>query len=160
MTQTYGIVTYPALIKKLLCSWKIVYMLVFIVGYLYARYNLFVLYDNKLNQHPSILMIICVLIREILAKQMIDATIDIVLIAPFVWAFLIILNNSYLEKLLLYLGRYSTYIWLTHTVFILYFAKDFIHILPNISLLVYIAVLLISLLVSIVLSKIENKLMK
>lgn len=139
------------------------YICIFIIGYICAKFQLFELgINNKIYQKiriiwAGIILIICIAIRVYLADKPEYTAIDQFITAPFVYALCIIM-----EKIpeLFYtfgrLGKYSVYMWLTHTFYCYYCFQGFITF-SGVSTIIYLELMIVSLLTAILFTYIENK---
>ncbi len=106
--------------------------------------------SKKLNIITSLILLTIVYIaRSILIRAPSDWLFDVVLICPFILGCSTLLNKSkYISKALEFLGKYSTYMWFSHSYFYAYLFFNLV-IRVDLSLFVYIQVVVYSLLVSI-----------
>ena len=80
---------------------------------------------------------------------------DVFIVIPFVFCTLRLLENSYIDKILIWVGKYSTYAWLTHTFFCYYYFQNII-VLTKLSILMFIETVVLSIITGIVLTYIDN----
>lgn len=146
------------LINKLLNP---VYFSCFIVGFLCARYNLFNLLSKYKNYQkykiPVALSLLggCIIIRLLLSKRADYNAVDILIVAPFVYSICVLSDKMHVVSVVLeYLGKNSTYMWLTHT-FLITWGRNLIFF-SKFTIVATILLLGFSLLVSIFLSYIEK----
>lgn len=106
-----------------------VYWITFLCGVFCAISRLFekllyrLLQNNNVNFIVGIgILIIVFTIRIIMSSDADYNDIDIFLIIPLICGLLLIINsNRYIEKMMSQLGKYSTYMWLTHTFYCYYY---------------------------------------
>ena len=141
-----------------------VFTLVFFVGYLCSFFHIFEFGVNNLNFQkikPFLalaLLFTCVGIRWIRAYDAVYCKYDAFITAPIIYSVVILVNYlkplaSFLQKL----GKYSTYMWLTHTFFCFYYFNHWI-LKAKISILMFILTTILSFLTAFILTQIENKL--
>lgn len=154
-------IIYLKAISGFIQNYVIIYILIFAEGMFSARYNLIDIVGNKLNLATSILLlIITYLLRALLIRAPSDCLFDLVFTLPLIIALTkIITYLKYIPRLLEYIGKYSTYIWFTHSYFYSYLFFRLV-IKADQSILVYIQVIIYSLLTSIILTFIENNITK
>lgn len=140
------------------------YIMVFLVGYLFAKTDLYkkiYAYTSKNNISEKILSIVIlllvILIRTIFADNAAYSKIDFILVPFFIYAVITILNSCKIQRLLNFFGKYSTYIWLTHTFLCYYYFQKLV-VCVKFSTLIYLWLIILSLLVSWCLDKLFNKL--
>ena len=138
------------LASQIMKSRMLIYFCVFLIGYICARWELFNILNSSRFLYQwripiaIVLLSLCSVIRIIVVKSEIDSFIDIYIIAPIVWSLCRILEQlEKTKKVFEHLGRYSTYIWITHTFFCYYYFQDFITI-SKISTLMYLQLMFVS----------------
>lgn len=143
---------------------KFVFTLVFFVGFLCSFFHIFE-FGSEIPSFQKIkpflafaLLFACITIRWIRAFDAVYCKYDAFITAPIVYSTVILCNYmkplaSFLQKL----GKYSTYMWLTHTFFCFYYFSHWI-IKARISVLMFILTLAISWITAYILTIIENKL--
>ena len=141
----------------------VVYSLIFMIGYFCARRAVFF----KLQKHipfglPSVIVGLIVFaaaftVRSLLATGAAYNKAD-VLIAPVVVFSLCLLmrKQGKMTTCLARLGKYSTYMWLTHTFFCYYYFREFSTI-THISTLIFLQLVAVSLFTAIVLRFLEQR---
>lgn len=142
-----------------------IYLRVFFIGYLCARLDLFVIRNT--SQHlwrrtiPAILSLVgCFAIRTFLTTEPGYSSVDVLLVVPFCLSICLLLREQgIVAKILQWLGKYSTYIWLTHTFFCYYYFQKFITI-SRVSIVMYVQLLCVSLVTAKMLDIIEQYLDK
>ena len=141
-----------------------IYMVIFFVGILIARYKIFqTIYDIccKFKKKTIVLISLLsifgvVLIRMYYAKEPTWASGDMFLTPILIFSFIVLLRELNLKRVsyvLKFIGKYSIYMWLTHTFFAYYYFQDLV-LLPRVSILIYLWLIIISLITSIILEKI------
>lgn len=138
-----------------------VYLVIFIIGFLCAKLNLFQ-FDPKGKSKKWIpfvglvLIVGCFVIRAVMTKDVFYIFTDIFIIVPFVLG-LCLLSESMKRTthLLQAIGKHSTYMWLTHSFYCYYYFRSFITI-SRISIIMMIQLFVVSLATAVVLSRIEN----
>lgn len=127
----------------------------FITGLLFSREKLFnklKLYYDKHKWIVAVAVLLCLLVYIDIPETFYD-----VIVAPaftFVCA-LVIGDKRVLKKLFRVTGKYSTYMWLTHSIFIFYLAQDLIYLFHT-SLACWVMTLLVSIIVAAVLTWLEE----
>lgn len=142
---------------------KFVFTLVFFVGFLCSFFHLFEIgSENTVFQKAKpfvvcILLLGCISIRWIRAYDAVYCKYDAFITAPIVYSIVVLCNYitplaSFLQKL----GKYSTYMWLTHTFFCFYYFNHWI-LKAKISILMFILTTILSFLTAFLLTQLENK---
>ena len=141
-----------------------VFTLIFFVGFLCAFFHLFELgtdsiHFQTLRPYLAIVMLFaCISIRWIRAYDAAYCKYDAFITAPVVYS--IVTLFSYLNPLTTFfqkLGKYSTYMWLTHTFFCFYYTSHLI-LKARTSLFMFILTTILSWLTAYILTIIEHKL--
>lgn len=143
---------------------KFVFTLVFFVGFLCSFFHIFEFgCENQSFQKikPFLafaLLFACISIRWIRAYDAVYCKYDAFITAPIVYSIVVLCNYikplaSFLQKL----GKYSTYMWLTHTFFCFYYFSHWI-LKARISILMFVLTTILSFLTAFILTQIENKL--
>lgn len=157
-----GRLWFPALWDLLLAaakSMRISFLLIFVVGYLIARFALYQRLDKVLRRvgvcgrciFSTALIAVVIAVRVPLATDASYARLDFVLTPLLVYGLLTLLD--YLKPLgifLMWWGRQSTYIWLVH-VFFYEWLQHAVRSSVRLDICVYLAVLLASAVVSLLL---------
>lgn len=134
------------------------YLLCFITGAI-VNYEMLLNRIDKLKIHPIISLIILMIVFIIRTLFLGSNLYDYVIIVPFVYATLSFLNIEILKntinKLLMFIGQYSKYIYYIHTFFIYYYFQS-ITFIPKYSILIFIWTLGICVIVSYILNRIEK----
>lgn len=138
------------------------YIFIFLIGYISARLEK----NKKLNSYilikhrflsSTFIFIFCFILRSVVADSASYCKIDIFIIPIFIYAVsLITWRENKVTKTLEFFGKYSTYMWLTHTFICYYYFQPFITI-SKFSSIMYIEVVLLSLGIAYILSWIEKK---
>lgn len=152
----------------------LLWQVVFIVGMYFSKYTVFerinlfltkIKFDNILFYLA--LLLICFYIRQFTLPWIIEirgAKIsgiytygDFILTPILIFSFVKIISQTLvLSKLFKTLGKHSNNIWLTHTFFIYYYFQE-ITFLPRFSILIVVWVFILTILVSICINYISNK---
>lgn len=141
-----------------------VFTVIFFIGFLCAFFHLFEFgADNatfqKLRPALALLMLLaCVSIRYIRACDAAYCKYDTFITAPIVYS--IVTLFSYIKIIPAFfrkLGKYSTYMWLTHTFFCFYYFSNLV-LAVRISTFIFVLTLVVSWITAYVLTMIENKL--
>ena len=135
------------------------YAILFLCGVLICRYRLFDRLHSCLSRQIrlaspywyllGILLLFCV--RAVAAKSASDSRTDVILCPLFIFLTAGIGHRTeghFPRALLSFFGRYSTFIWLTHTFFLYYYWQS-LALLPKYSILIYIWTVSVSLVFSI-----------
>ena len=143
-----------------------VFTLVFFVGYLCSFFHIFE-FGSKNSTFQSIkpfltfaLLSACIIIRWMRAYDAVYCKYDAFITAPIIYSVVTLCNyvkplTGFLQKL----GKYSTYMWLTHTFFCFYYMSHWI-LAAKVSVLMFITTTLLSLASAFILTLIENKISK
>lgn len=138
------------------------YAIILMEGYACSQFRLFELADRLVKTTwrrlalSSILLAAVIAVRVALSTGVGYNTIDIIIIIPFIYSVTAIFNFAKgISKLFCFLGKYSTYMWLTHTFFAYYIFRDFITI-SKVDILMFIQLFIVSLLTAYLLTKLER----
>ncbi len=137
------------------------YCLIFFIGYMVAAFNIFEPF-SILEKKKILHIILCcvvlaglIVLRVLLTKSPAQSNLDILLITPFIYCV------SYLfERVkpifisLKWLGKYSIYIWLTHTFYCFYYFQKMVTF-SGIAIVFFIFTFALSLATAIILNYIE-----
>lgn len=136
-----------------------IYLLIFMEGMFCARYELVDKIGSKLNIVSSIVIqVIVYVLRSKLIRDASDPLFDLVLITPYIISMVRLLSYSdKLNSFFGYFGKYSAYMWYAHAYFYAYLFVGYVMCF-DLSLLVYIQVVVYSLVCGIVFSEIEKRL--
>jgi hypothetical protein len=138
-----------------------IYTIIFAIGYVCARFNVFEFLNKflvgKLKYLVGIVIIIgCMVVRMILANEAAYNRVDVFVAPLFVFAvYLLTQKENIVNKGLAWLGKYSVYMWLTHTFYCYYYFQNIITF-SKISTVMYIELFVVSLLTAMALSAIEK----
>jgi len=148
---------YFIIFKNLILSAYTVYPIIFAEGMIIARFSILGKFTSRLNLLLSIfILVMTFILRTLLISVPSDMRIDIILIVPFILGVSMIFSYSkYLKKFFMFFGGYSTYMWYSHPYFYSYLFYIYV-MRSNLSLVIYIQVVLYSLFASVALSLIEN----
>ena len=139
------------------------YFLIFLVGMYCVRFHVFEQIDLVTKGVYQLvttwfMLILVIVIRVILADKANYNTADVFLTPFFVYSVTRLLSNitnSKSVKVIQLFGKYSTYIWLTHTFFAYYYFQKLV-LLPKYSILIVIWLSLLMLLCGYCLDRVEN----
>ena len=142
------------------------YMIIFITAFIIGKACVYERITDRI-QHDLVWAVIvligCIAVRWFYVTNAGQSDID-VLLTPFLVFSLVTLFHKGKEKnavksSLHFWGKYSTFIWLTHTFWLFYYFQRIV-LLPRYSLLIYLWVLLLSFLTSIPLSWLHSLIVK
>lgn len=155
------LIDYVKFISRTVQNYQIIYLIIFMEGMFCGRYPLLNMISSRLNWlGSSIALIVVFVVRALLIRAPSDSFFDIILIIPFIISFTKLMNySSGLKKAMKYFGQYSAYMWYTHAYFYsyLFFNRVF---RCDLSLIVYLQVVIYSLATSIVFDFAERNLSK
>ena len=136
-----------------------IYFLIFMEGMFCARYELVDKIGSKLNIVSSIVIqVIVYVLRSKLIRDASDPLFDLILITPYIISMVRLLSYSdKVNSFFGYFGKYSAYMWYAHAYFYAYLFVGYVMCF-DLSLLVYIQVVVYSLACGIVFSEIEKRL--
>lgn len=149
--------TFLKLISKFVQNYFMIYLIIFAEGMFCAKTGLIDKIGSKLNLLTAVaLLIVTYFLRTMLIRDPSDPLFDLILIIPFIISFAKII--SYMDgatSLFSFFGKYSAYMWYAHAYF---YAYLFFTLLfkNNLSLIIYIQVVLYSLVSGIIFAQIEN----
>lgn len=142
------------------------YIYIYMIGFSVERCRLFDWLDSKLPSRlkaitGGILTVLVFVIRWFMVPSNPAEFKPDIILAPFlIFGLVLIFHSRFAGKkvapVLCLFGRYSTFMWLTHTFFIYYYFQPVI-LLPRVSVLIYIWAVIISLVSAVVLDKIYEK---
>ncbi len=145
------------LFLKVFIHLKEIYMLIFLSAYFIGKFRIYEYIHTRTKDSKMISLLLIVLILLIRWKLVLNPAggeLD-VLITPFlIYPLVLLIKDS---RHLSFLGKYSTYMWLTHTFLIYYYFQKII-LLPRVSILIYIWSVLLSLLTAMLMDTLEKKL--
>jgi len=139
------------------------YFLIFVVGMYCVRFRFFEKLDQLITHNKKSIFYVGILvtvvsIRIILANKANYNAADVVLVPFFAYAVCRLLSRASKSngiKILQLYGKYSMYIWLTHTFFAYYYFQKFV-LLPKYSVLIFIWLSMLMLLCGYCLDRVES----
>lgn len=157
----YGQTVVVLFLIYLLFSYKL-FLTIFFIGMLFSKYKLFEKLDACFSGITAIFVSCCIILSSFLTVCFLSystfVTAGVCIVPLFIWSSLTIIRYFKLNKidiLLQFFGRYSIYMWLTHTFYLYYYWQN-LTLWPKYSLLVYLWLVLISLLTAMLLEKIYD----
>lgn len=123
------------------------FTLVMVIGYLFAKWQVhekvYGIYE-KIWIMPYVTLVLVILLRAVISTKPTDTQIDWVLTPCFAIALSYVLKKApvHCKSFLAFLGKYSMYVWLTHTFFMYYYFQQLI-MFPHELFLIYLFVLAI-----------------
>ena len=153
------LVDYLKFISKTIQNYTVIYLLIFMEGMFCARYPFLDHLASKMNALTSLVLLLLTFIaRALLIRAPSDCLFDLVMIVPFILSFTKLISYSDIVlKILSYLGKYSSYIWYVHAYFYSYLFFNLVF-RSDLSLFVYLQIMLYSLASSILFDLLERKL--
>lgn len=137
----------------------IVYSIIFIEGVYYKKTETAEIKDSKLIPYSNITsfvgLLIIAFLRTHFATVAYHCASDIFLVVPFILCAIQLLGNLRIANVLAWFGKYSTYIWLTHTFFCYYYFPNVIAS-AKISIFIFICTAALSTITGIALTSIEK----
>lgn len=130
------------------------YSIIILEGFILSRFNIFQLISSKLNKKLELILSVIILIGLIVLRFYFQDSLgynftDPFIISPFIYCTLIIFKKiKFIYKPFCFLGKYSTFIWLTHTLICYKLFTKFITI-SGISTIIFIQTLLVSFVVAV-----------
>ena len=137
----------------------IVYTIIFIEGVYYKKTENIRMSWKHIRYGKALAtggLLIVILLRNYFASSAGHCISDIFLVIPFVFCIIWLLDNSSTANVLIWFGKYSTYIWLTHTFFCYYYFQTII-VSAKLSILMFAETVALSTITGIVLTYIERK---
>lgn len=141
-----------------------VFTLVFFVGFLCSFFHLFEIGANNLTFQKIkpvlafLMLFACFAIRWIRAYDSVYCKYDAFITAPIIYSIVILCSYSKpLTKFFSYFGKYSTYMWLTHSFFCFYYFSNWI-LAAKVSFFMFLAAVILSLITAIIFTFIEKRL--
>lgn len=137
------------------------YYVIFVMAYIIGYYNIFEKFNNiKIPKWINFLMLFLIsILRIIVVNDANDVRIDLVEIPFFVYFIVRCFHTNllpmWIDKAIKILGKYSTFIWLTHTFWIYYYFQQIVF-LPKLSGVVFVWAFALSLLTAFLLEKIHS----
>ena len=142
------------------------YMLIFLMAFLIGKFSIFEKLEARFGMHLYIaipILVACILFRWFYVTDAAQSDCDVIITPFLIYSLVMLLHISkadgVVQRVLRYFGKYSTYIWLTHTFWIYYYFQQVV-LLPRYSLLIYLWALCLSLCTAILLSWIYTQLEK
>lgn len=138
---------------------SLVYLAIFIEGYIIAKFEIFKRVDKiigSLKIIPIVVLMFSTIARFMLANSVAYNNADIILIAFFVYGFTRTIRITGVPVILGILGKYSMYMWLVHTFLCYYYFREFF-VYSKVSTLMYIQLIMGSFLIAYGLSKLEAR---
>lgn len=150
---------YFIIFKNLAQSALVVYMIIFAEGMACARFSILEYLAEKLNQFSAFLILILTFVlRSLVIRIPGDSVFDIIFIVPFVLSVSCLFSYSnYLSKLYIFIGRFSSYLWYSHPYFYAFLFFGLV-MRSDMSLLVYLQVVVYSLFASVIFDFVEKNL--
>jgi len=151
------LIDYIKFLSRTVQQYQIIYLIIFMEGMFCGRYPILEMVSSKMNRLTSLAALVVVFVaRALLIRAPSDSFFDIIFIAPLIVCFVKLLNLSdKIKTFFRYFGKYSSYMWYTHAYFYSYLFFDLVF-RCDLSLLVYLQVVLYSLASSIVFTLLEN----
>jgi len=142
------------------------YLIIFLTAFIIAYFNFFEFLNSKIH-HPVIwacfLLLIVISVRYIYVTAPGQSDIDVFLTPFLIFALTNLLHQerkpSHFCFFLRLMGKYSTFIWLTHTFWLYYYFQKVV-LLPKYSILIYVWSVLLSLGTAIILNFVDEKFRK
>ena len=129
-------------------------IITFVVGFLCAKYDIYSKTISLLNKYRlnKTIFSVCILIISIIIRVMFSNNaegmhVDFIVVPMFIVGSTTLLYNTCISKILIYLGKHSTNMWLTHTFWCYYFWQPIVF-LPYVSTFIFIWLIVLSLLTS------------
>ena len=147
---------------NLLDDGRFVYTLIFIEGYLCAFFELFSigckspLYCRIKPFFCLLMLAACIGVRYIRAYGPTYVKYDAFITAPIIYSILILTERfGGFRRIVMRVGKYSTYIWLCHTFFISYYFINFFNS-ARYAVLIYLMALAVSMVSAVLLTRVEK----
>ncbi len=137
------------------------YAIILVEGYACSQWRVFEFVDRILKKRgrvmgPIILLALTIVVRAVTSTSAGYSRIDIFIIVPFIYAVTALFDLSErTSRCFRFLGKYSTYMWLTHTFFAYYIFREFITF-SRIDLVIFVQLFLVSLATAYLLTKVEQ----
>ncbi len=154
-------IDYAKFISKTVQNYIIIYLIIFMEGMFCGRYPILDLVSSWLHPLLSVLLFLATFVaRALLIRAPSDSLFDIVFIVPFIISFTKMMNCSKkVTGAFAYIGTYSAYMWYAHAYFYSYLFFNLVF-RSDLSLFVYLQVVVYSMAASIIFDRIERFLMK
>lgn len=133
-------------------------MAVCFVGMICNKFSLFERLEDFLSRYKLSVLGALFFLSMVLVFRSQTNNSDIFCAPLLIWSIITLknkLNYSIINRFVLYLGRYSIYMWLVHTFFAYYYFQDTI-LLARYSIFIFIFILLSSLLSAILIDKLYS----
>ena len=144
-----------------ICKYKQNYVTVFIMGYLFAKMQLFeklCIYIKQYKIPSSIIAVLCLLSAFTLRRTYENSTshvfFDAILVPVLIYGMISIIKNRLFKIVICELGNKSVFMWLTHSFFCYYYFQEIVMI-PQYSFLIYLWLVFLSYVTACILSKIH-----
>ena len=137
------------------------FTLVMALGYIFAKLEIhekMYYYFDKIHIAPYIIIMIVIISRVLVSTKPTDTQIDWTLTPFFIIAISYVIKGlpQYIKNALMSLGKYSMFIWLTHTFFLYYYFQSFI-MLPRELSLIYLLLMIVCIAISVVMEFVSEK---
>lgn len=130
---------------------------IFVLGYLTSYYKVYEKITTDSTFLQAAVFLGCAAIRMYASGTTGSMAVDPFLAVPLVWALANLLEKvRYVKRIMLFYGRLSVYMWLTHSFFLYYYHKDFI-LSSQVSTLIFLKLLLVSTAAGYILYYLDNK---
>ncbi len=134
---------------------SLTYSLIFIEGVIVQKSKLFDRFYIRKTFCATVVLFIIFVFKSAISQKSDMIKLDVIAIMLFMLSVRTLLNHSQkVTSLFEWIAKYSTYMWLTHMFFSYYYFQSLV-ILTNISTLIYIELVSLTLLVSAVLNHVE-----
>lgn len=121
----------------------------FFVGMIIAKEKIYMKNLKNFRQYiQAVMILILVFVIRILVAP--SGMLDYILVPLLIYSCNIVIAGKYTTAILSVVGRYSTYIWLTHTFFIYYYFQKIV-LIPKYSVLIFIWCLVLCLCLAVIL---------
>ncbi len=133
----------------------------FVIGAMLLRMNFFTLAKCKIKKYlpRNIYVIAALLLLVTIRCFFVTSAVHIFYVVAFITLFLSISRSKIIDSTLSVLGKYSMNMWLIHTCICYYLFRDFIYGFKY-PIIIYIAVVVLSLLSAMIVTKIANNIIK
>lgn len=148
---------YFTIFKNLAQSALVVYMIIFTEGMICARFSILEILAEKMNAFIALaILVLTFILRSMVIRIPGDSVFDIIFIVPFVLSVSRLFSDSkYFRKINAFIGNYSSYMWYSHPYFYAFLFYGMV-MRSDMSLFVYLQVVIYSLLASVVFDLIEK----
>lgn len=134
---------------RFVSSFQPAFLLCFLVGFLISRFQLYELairlFTKKIAYALGILgFILVIACRVKIAKDASSAGLDFIFVPVFVFGFVVLMELwTPVSKIFEYMGKYSTFMWLTHVFFYDHYSKKLV-MASHVSIGIYLMLLILS----------------